>query len=657
MATSPNKLSQFWQELKRRNVVRVVTVYAGAAFVILELVDIIAEPLKLPSWLLPVVIVLLSIGFIIAVILSWIYDIHPEEGVVKTGPSEKAKAEDVPKSSNSWKIASYISFVVIIGLIVLNIIPRSSNKKILDKSIAVLPFVNDSPVSENAHFIRGYMTAVHNNLCQIKDLRVLTLQSTEQYRNDTKSTPDIARELGVGYLLTAHGQILNNKIRLTVQLADAEDEIIWSNPYDRQIKSVEDHFEIQSNIAQLVASKLQSTITPEEKQRIEKISTSNATAFEFYQRGMENYRLGDLDSAVGFFDKALNYDSTYAQAYVGLAQVQWDKQFWETYYSETFLDSVLTLLEIAISYDSVLSEAYTLRGYYFNETGNYDMAIKEFNKALEFNPNDAYTLIGLAQCYRDYDIVLSVDNLQKAISLSSNTELPVLYKSLAVSLAYAGFVSEPKYYYQKAMKIDGDSASFFRFMTWVYACNGNYKEALKFANEALDIDSTNAAFLSQYGWILLMLGREGESLKVYQQWYERISESGEKMMYGILRMALAYYENGMLDEAEYYFDEQILAYQKEMELGRRHNEILYTYLDIAAIQAFRGNKEIALENLRKFKEKQSMPIFVLTLIMRERYFEKLHTDSEFLEIYNEIESKYKAEHERVRQWLEENNML
>ena len=89
MPGDPNKLSQFWQELKRRNVVRVITVYAGAAFVILELVDIIAEPLKLPYWLLPVVIVLLSIGFIIAIILSWIYDVHPEGGIVKTEPARR----------------------------------------------------------------------------------------------------------------------------------------------------------------------------------------------------------------------------------------------------------------------------------------------------------------------------------------------------------------------------------------------------------------------------------------------------------------------------------------------------------------------------------------------------------------------------------------
>jgi hypothetical protein len=99
----PNKITQFWQELKRRKVVRVITVYAAAAFVILELVDIIAEPLKLPEWFLSAVIVLLCIGFIITVIVFWIYDIHPEGGIVKTEPAHKVKAEDLPKSSNGWR--------------------------------------------------------------------------------------------------------------------------------------------------------------------------------------------------------------------------------------------------------------------------------------------------------------------------------------------------------------------------------------------------------------------------------------------------------------------------------------------------------------------------------------------------------------------------
>ncbi len=121
----PNKLSQFWQELKRRKVVRVITVYAAAAFVILELVSIIVDPLNLPEWTLQFTIVFLIIGFFIAIILSWIYDIHPEDGMVKTDPALSSEEEIKPVTSRIWKIASIISFVVIVALIVLNIIPRT----------------------------------------------------------------------------------------------------------------------------------------------------------------------------------------------------------------------------------------------------------------------------------------------------------------------------------------------------------------------------------------------------------------------------------------------------------------------------------------------------------------------------------------------------
>jgi len=271
MSRPSNKLSQFWHELKRRNVPHVLAIYIAAAFMLLELLDMVSGPFNLPQWSMKVGFFILLAGLIIAFIVSWLYDIRPEGGVVKTEPADTRKEQDIPKSSNGWKIASYISFLVIVGLIVLNVVPRANNKKILDKSIAVLPFYNDSPASENAAYINGYCTAVHSNLCKIKDLRVLNLLSTEQYRNQSKSIPEIAKELGVGYVLSGRGQIINNRIRLTVYLTNASDNIVWSNPYHRQIEAVEDHINIQSEIAQLVAGELQVTITPEEKQLIEKI--------------------------------------------------------------------------------------------------------------------------------------------------------------------------------------------------------------------------------------------------------------------------------------------------------------------------------------------------------------------------------------------------
>ena len=163
MAGNPNKLSRIWQELKRRNVIRVITVYAGAAFVIIELINNITEPLRLPDWTPTFVIVLLAIGFPIVIIFSWIYDVHPKEGMVKTEPAHKLKTEEISKSFSSWKIASYISFAVIVGLIVLNIIPRTADPTKSRSWINPLLCFHSLTIvlmKRNAYFINGTMEAI-----------------------------------------------------------------------------------------------------------------------------------------------------------------------------------------------------------------------------------------------------------------------------------------------------------------------------------------------------------------------------------------------------------------------------------------------------------------------------------------------------------------
>jgi len=167
MLADPNKLSQFWQELKRRKVIRVITVYAAAAFVILELTDIVAPSLGLPDWTLNFIIILLCVGFIISVIVSWIYNIHPEGGIVKTEPAIKVSEESVHPSSNGWKIASYISFVVIGALIVLNILLRihpSLDNSFMGNSIAVLPFEDMSTEKDQEYFCDGITIEIINSL-------------------------------------------------------------------------------------------------------------------------------------------------------------------------------------------------------------------------------------------------------------------------------------------------------------------------------------------------------------------------------------------------------------------------------------------------------------------------------------------------------------
>jgi len=176
---------RFWQELKRRNVVRRNTVYAATAFVILELVSIIQEPLNLPEWTLQLVIILLSLGFIVSVVFSWIYERSPDGNLIKTKfVQEEINSEKTTSISSAWRLATYISLALIVGLIVLNLIPRrsvsgnvaeaGSTASLRDKSIAVLPFINDSPDEENAYFINGTMEAILDNLSKIEDLRVVS---------------------------------------------------------------------------------------------------------------------------------------------------------------------------------------------------------------------------------------------------------------------------------------------------------------------------------------------------------------------------------------------------------------------------------------------------------------------------------------------------
>ena len=146
MPDNPNKLSQFWQELKRRRVIHVIIVYATAAFVIIELVNNVTEPLKLPEWTPTMVIIILLVGFPLAIIFSWIFDVTPD-GIERTKPSKELKKGENTLVPNSWRIATYVSMVVILGLVAYNLFGGKNRFNIdesLEKSIAVLPFQNFS---------------------------------------------------------------------------------------------------------------------------------------------------------------------------------------------------------------------------------------------------------------------------------------------------------------------------------------------------------------------------------------------------------------------------------------------------------------------------------------------------------------------------------
>ncbi len=669
MATNPNKLSQFWQELKRRNVVRVITVYAGAAFVIIELINNIYEPLRLPDWTPTLVIVLLAIGFPIVIIFSWIYDVHPEGGIVKTESAEKIKKEDIPKSSNGWKIASYISFVVIVGLIVFNIIPRFEKKDILDKSIVVLPFKNLSSDQENKYFIDGVMESILDNLCRIKDLRVPGSTSVQQYRDNPKPIPIVAEEMDVAYVLEGSGQKIGNRLVLTVQLITGkEDRHIWSKQYDRVIEKVEDLIDIQKEIAELVANEIEVIITPEEKQIIEKIPTTSLTALDFYQRGRDEFakywwidrdNRTALVNAEDFYHRALEYDSAFAQAYIGLAWIYWSKHYWQEIFSEDFLDSVLILCDRALSYDSQVADIYIIRGNYYWEKGFSDKAIDKYEKALKINPNSWEAYDGKGDVYWHIDLLKSIDNYQKAAFRNRGSELPGLLRKIGTQYLYAGFPEKSEYYYLEALNLDSDSASYFSRLSFSEFCLGNYIKAIELGEKSFQIDTTITNTLYNLGFSYSICGQFEESLKYFKKFVKRLKAIPEesRVFSNQQRIGYAYWQNGYKKEAEYYFNNQMEHCHSLIELGSKYSQLLYAYYDMAAIYAFRGEKDKAYENLKIFNQRQMMAIWLVNLIKNDPLFDGIREEEEFQQIVSDMEAKYQAEHERVRQWLVENDML
>jgi TolB-like protein len=673
MPDSPNKLSQFWKELKRRKVTRVISIYAAAAFVILELTDIVAPSLRLPGWTLNFVIILIALGFILVTILSWIYDIDPEGGIVRTEPANQVKTDEVQVSSNSWKIATYISFMVIAALIVLNILPRSGRSTgeiSLDKSIAVLPFINDSPNEEKMYFINGTMEAILNNLCKIEDLRVVSRTSVEQYRNNPKPLSEISKEMNVSYILEGSGQKVGNRVLLTIQLLDGiHDQHLWSRRYDREIRKVQDLIDIQSEVAQLVASEIQVIITPEEKQLIEKTPTTSLTAYDLYQRGREEHfkywnsinNKEALQVAEDFYFEALEYDSTFALAYTGLAWVYRNKNYWKEIFSDSFLDSGLVLTNIALSYDEQLADAYLFKGRYYRATGHTEQALKAYDKAIRYNPNDymGYYYKGVACC--NEDIIKCIENIEQSASIDRGI-LAAYFTVLGMIYRNVGFPEKARDYWQAALKLNGDSAAYYLLLSDIEIYQNNHIRAVEFYNRAMAIDSTKS-YVDLIGYVLygkfdvsasfLLFDRE-EALAYAEKYLERVSVHGEFGLANMHRVGYANGINGNQEEADSYFEMQLEFCNKQNQLGRVWSEQLFTYYDMAAIAASRGETELAYKHLRTFNQRKIMHMWMVWNIKNDPLFDGIRHQSDFQQIVSDMEAKYQAEHERVQKWMEEN---
>ena len=409
---------------------------------------------------------------------------HPgqkTEGVLKN--VVKAK----PEKSKNLRTKIIQTTIIVLALIVFwyFFIPKlSMSSNSIEKSIAVLPFRNDSPNDSTTYFINGIMEEVLNNLQSIKDLRVLSRNSVEQYRNNTtKSTPEIAKELGVNYIVEGSGQKYGNSFRLRVQLIKAAKEShLWGKSFEKVIKDIKDIFSIQSEIAQAIATQLEAVITPEEKQLIQKTPTSNLEAYDAYLKGefyRKKYTQNALDTAMKFYKIALEKDPDYAQAYCGIASV------WFIYTGMGYLSpsegqpKEYAALMTAQKLDSTLAEVhYVLAVYKMYTEWEWKNSESEFQKAIRINPN-------YAEAHAFYSHLLNVvrrpEEAMKQIELAINLDPynPQIKGLYAIDLVNVHRYNDAITVSREVLKIDPTNSPALMALMFSLHITGRYDEALE----------------------------------------------------------------------------------------------------------------------------------------------------------------------------------
>jgi adenylate cyclase len=480
-----------------------------------------------------------------------------------------------------------VLIIAITGLLltVYLVTKNSGFSKEIEKSIAVLPFRNDSPEDSTQYFMDGVMEELLNNLQAIKSLRVCGRTSVEKYKEQNKTISEIARELGVNYIIEGSGQKSGNSLRMRVQLIAAEknnEKHIWANSFEQESIDLKTYFKAQSGFAEAIASELNAALSRQEKMLIEQRPTNNNEAYEAYLKGkfyLQNINQNNLDISQKHFELAIEKDPGYAHAYTGIAYIWLIRQQVGFTIPEEAGPKVMEAILKAAELDSTIAEVHFMLAS-INYLGAWDWKTSEseFRKAIAINPNypEAHGLYA--------QLLYILGRPEEAIKQS---ELSIKLDPLnqLVKMWY-GF----NFLYEK-----------------------RYDETISIYREALEMDSTNFSFYSGINEAFHLKGKHEEALEAtklyYVNWYPDIDHVFD-------HYAELGYKGVMNLEGD------LLSKQSEKE-----------YIipgDIVSLYVMAGNKEKTLDWLEKGYELRDpltpyigRPFFTSLLLNEPRYQELL----------------------------------
>lgn len=519
-------------ELKRRNVFRMAGLYLVACWLIIQVANNILPVFEVPSWVLKTLIIVLAVGLLPVIALSWAFELTPE--------GLKRDAEVDPSQPEARQTARHLNRLLI-GTLVLAVAYFAVDKFVIGRapepaavavkpamaateapSIAVLPFDNRSAIAEDAFFVDGMHDDILTQLSKISGLKVISRTSVESFRDSKLPMREIARRLGVKTILEGGVQRGGNRVRINMQLIDAAtDNHLWAETYDRELNA-ENIFAIQSEVTAAITGSLQAQLTTGEKAGLAEIPTKSLAAWEAFQLGKQRRSKRTSTSlleAEGFFNKAIALDPGFALAQVLLADT-YLSQIWYSGKARTAqLDKAAMIIEAVRKAHPNMPEALSTAGSIAVYRGEGDQGERLLRQALSLQPNYVPAMHVLA----DYLPGIgkpdeAIQMIDRAIALDPLT--PVLYGKRAAILEDMGRFEAAKASYLKAVEIDPDFANGAAGLGMLDAyVFGQLDLGITQTRKAVALDSGNPMFLNLLAVTYQDIGLGDKSRETAKQVY------------------------------------------------------------------------------------------------------------------------------------------
>lgn len=486
-------MSGFFEELQRRKVYRVAAAYIVAAGFLIQMASAAFPAWELPNWSLRLVIALLLIGFPIALILAWAYDIT-EKGIQATPQTGTHRRRNL--------ILLIVTAVIVSVAAGFFLLPMAVRQQV-DKSVAVLPFQNLSSDPENVYFADGIQEEVLTRLAKIADLKVISSASTQQYRNQPGNLAEIAKQLGVTNILEGTVQKASDQVRVNVHLVNVRTGTqLWAETYDRKLSDI---FVVESDIARRIAESLQATLTGREEQALAAQPTNNTEAYAAYLRALAfeargNYSSDALFKAIDYYDLAVRLDPNFSLAWARLSGAHALLYFSRGDTTAARRDAARTALENAQRLQPKSPETLLFLGYYqYWVLRDYEMAKATFTRVSKMLPGSSQVLYALAAITRrEGHWKESIAYWERGLALDPRNTVLLT----EVAFTYAALRQFPKALelYDRALEVLPNELFLMVSKASIYQAEGNLSEAAKLlvnVNPQTNLDAAVRVKLAQ----------------------------------------------------------------------------------------------------------------------------------------------------------------